>query len=153
MKPNKNNKSAFNKEMVLKSARSIDSHLVGKPVIYYLVQGDEVIYIGQTCNLAQRLLSHMSNKDFDRYSFFESAPEDLDLLEAELILHFKPALNKGVPSQPKYWSYDRIRRVYGLPKRPVQKLIGRECIEFNGILYVVMTDEKHVILERGELCK
>lgn len=67
------------------------------PVIYFIIDGDKVAYIGRTVNLASRLSSH------HRFNEFKSNPRvawlqcnDKSLLpdlEKALINYFKPLLN------------------------------------------------------------
>jgi hypothetical protein len=60
--------------------------------IYFLVQDGEVIYVGQSCNVASRMLGH-KNKNFDRAFVLPCAPSNLNKTEAAFIGFFKPKLN------------------------------------------------------------
>ena len=133
-------------ETLIKSAVKIPEQLCSASVIYFLLDSGEVIYVGQTRQLFVRLAAHMMDKTFDSYAAFPVAPEAANDMEAEMIVRFMPPLNKGIPVQDRYVSYGRLRRIYGLPKKKVQDLIGKDCFVYNGSLYVEMTAEKHAIL-------
>lgn len=63
--------------------------------IYFLCQGDVVVYVGQSKKIAARLLSHLSEgrKQFDRALFIEVAPSDLDSLELQYMRDLTPFYN------------------------------------------------------------
>jgi hypothetical protein len=65
--------------------------------IYFLVQGDEVVYVGQSVNLHSRISSHIADghKQFDRVFFRRAAPAELNPLEARFIRVLRPKLNKA----------------------------------------------------------
>jgi hypothetical protein len=68
------------------------------PCVYVLKQGDEVVYVGQTVNLSGRISSHRCTKAFDSCQWAPVPREDLNRVEAALIEHFNPRLNKqGAP--------------------------------------------------------
>jgi hypothetical protein len=60
--------------------------------IYFLIHEGEVIYVGQSCNVASRMLGH-KNKTFDRAFVLPCAPSNLNETEAAFIGFFKPKLN------------------------------------------------------------
>jgi hypothetical protein len=66
------------------------------PCVYFLMQGEEVVYVGQTINLVRRMLEHRTSKykQFDRVLFIR-APQGVDILvvERRLIAELKPRLN------------------------------------------------------------
>lgn len=65
-----------------------------EPGIYLLIDNHEVVYIGQTLNIHQRLKSH-KDKIFDRYHFFRCEIDKLNFFEEELIDRFRPKYNKS----------------------------------------------------------
>lgn len=60
--------------------------------IYFLVHDGDVIYVGQSCNVASRMLSH-KNKTFDRAFVLPCPRSKLNETEAAFIGFFKPQLN------------------------------------------------------------
>lgn len=141
----------IDKESILASSQTLTNFYFDKSVIYFLIHKQEIVYIGQTRQLMQRLCAHYLDKTFDSYTYFNVDPDQANHVEAEMIIRFKPDLNRGLPPQDKYWSYDKIKREYGIPKRAAIKLIGRDCITFNGGMYVVMDDEKRSILAEAAI--
>lgn len=65
-------------------------HLTG---VYFLVQAERVVYIGQSVNILARIAQHRASKDFDRFAFVPCEREDLDALESLYIHFIKPPLN------------------------------------------------------------
>ena len=62
--------------------------------IYFLYNGDELIYIGQSRSILSRIGQHVKGgKSFDSYTFVECDEEDLDSMEAGYIKHYHPSMN------------------------------------------------------------
>lgn len=68
--------------------------------VYFLVQGQEVVYVGQSVNIYSRISQH-SDKKFDKYAFVPCEAELLDKLESLYIHTLKPRLNGNVSNQEK----------------------------------------------------
>lgn len=73
--------------------------------IYFLCKEKKIVYIGQSTSIATRLAVHIEEaaKQFDLCVWIPIHKRDLDTVEASLIKHFKPKLNKamfGGNSQP-----------------------------------------------------
>lgn len=63
--------------------------------IYFLISGEEIVYIGQTIDIEERLKSHFhGKKEFDSYYSLDCKKEEADLLEYIYINIFKPKYNK-----------------------------------------------------------
>ena len=63
------------------------------PVVYFLVQNQAVVYVGQSIQLGGRLAEHLRTKEFDSV-FFVCVPRDrLNETEAAFIRALKPELN------------------------------------------------------------
>jgi hypothetical protein len=60
--------------------------------VYFLIDGDRVVYVGQSVNVYARIASHHS-KVFDRFAFIPCGKEVLDNLESLYIHIFRPPLN------------------------------------------------------------
>ena len=71
--------------------------------VYFLVKGDDVIYVGQSVNVPARVATHKNNGvEFERWHFIECEPEWLNDLEAAFIAQFSPSLNKTHCSGHQY---------------------------------------------------
>jgi hypothetical protein len=62
--------------------------------IYLLMQGAEVVYVGQSINVAKRIGAHIGQKDFDRALYLPTQRKDLNRVEAAYIKKFNPIYNK-----------------------------------------------------------
>lgn len=91
--------------------------------VYFLVESDEVVYVGQSVNTTSRIRSHLSEnqKRFDR-SFMMPVPEtELDAIEGAFIRALKPKYNSshglGAPACDEsiiiHYAPDLARRVFG----------------------------------------
>ena len=70
----------------------IDMKMVS-PCVYILIKENEVVYVGQSVNLLQRLAQHRE-KDFDAAYYLPIPITDLIKTEKALIQDFNPPLNK-----------------------------------------------------------
>lgn len=66
--------------------------------VYFLVDGKEVVYVGQTTKGIVRPLSH-SDKEFTDIMIMEVSPENLDYLEEYYISKYSPKYNKILRTQ------------------------------------------------------
>jgi hypothetical protein len=101
--------------------------------VYFLLQGNHVVYVGQAKNVKKRLAMHKADPDrvFDSYAFLPCDEKDLDTLEALYIMHLRPKQNKRQPSL-----YNILQATRKLPKNlkmpdaeAIQGLIERESTE------------------------
>jgi hypothetical protein len=65
------------------------------PGIYFLCQQGKIVYVGQSVNVAQRIVTHMTEKqkEFDEIYFIPCHPNNLNTFEAALIRFFAPKYN------------------------------------------------------------
>lgn len=67
----------------------------GEMIIYFLIRDDEIIYVGQTKDLNQRLSQH-STKGFDRYNFIVVDSNHADVIESLYIHSVNPEMNSDM---------------------------------------------------------
>lgn len=60
--------------------------------VYFLIQGNRVVYVGPAANVHKRLGEH-KDKEFDRFACIPCHREQLDVLESLYIHALRPALN------------------------------------------------------------
>ena len=58
--------------------------------VYFLVNGDRVVYVGQSINILVRVREHSKHKDFDSFSFIRCEKKKLDVLESLYIHALRP---------------------------------------------------------------
>lgn len=99
--------------------------------IYLLLDGDEVVYVGQSNNIHWRAVQHrhQSSKQFDRYAYIMCAETDVNTIEAYLILHFAPRYNKKLPQNPLWGSLHVVAHELGLKPTDVLAFIKAENVE------------------------
>lgn len=65
-------------------------------MIYFLLNNDDLVYIGKTEDIKTRLNAHKANKLFDSYVLLDSSNDPV--YEYYYINMYKPALNKRTNS-------------------------------------------------------
>jgi len=86
--------------MVRKSTQSVSNKGAG---IYFLIRGGVVTYIGQTTNLAARLMQHkIQLMNYDSFRFIECSEWRLDFYEKRWIRKFMPIENKAQKGKKGY---------------------------------------------------
>lgn len=72
------------------------------PVVYFLCRGGDVVYVGQSICLLNRLRGHPCTGKFDDIFYIRCTAEELASLEAYWIAKLKPTLNnKQLPKLAK----------------------------------------------------
>ncbi len=64
-----------------------------KFVIYFLFNGDTLVYIGKSKNLVNRVMYHREDKTFTDLAIVETNENDYSLLECYYINKYKPQYN------------------------------------------------------------
>jgi len=73
--------------------------------VYFLWDGNLLVYIGQTSNLLSRIGTHINDgKVFDSASVFPVSKEEVMAVEAVNIMAYKPSYNKSVMNPEEYLS-------------------------------------------------
>ena len=86
-------------------------------LIYFLLDDDEVVYVGQTQHGLRRPFQHF-DKWFDEIKFFHCQQEELDYWEDHYIQKYKPVYNKQF-NRKMHKGLHRVRdliRKYKFPK-------------------------------------
>lgn len=72
------------------------------PCVYFLIDGEHVVYVGQSRNLAGRLIQHKQDgKTWERVLFLPVPESELFRVESEWILTLRPPLNRTGVSEDK----------------------------------------------------
>lgn len=62
--------------------------------VYFLFQGDQIVYVGQTRSIAERIGQHIKTKAFDSFAWIEVPKDRLEAVERAYINSLRPPLNK-----------------------------------------------------------
>lgn len=65
--------------------------------VYFLIQDDEIVYVGQSKDVDSRILAHSADKVFTRSYVLKAREEDLLWLEGMYIQKFRPKYNLALP--------------------------------------------------------
>ncbi len=85
-----------------------------KPRIYFLIDRGEVVYVGQSENVANRIYQHSieEKKVFDSVDIIECEIKNLNDYEAEAIVIHSPKYNFRMPINNRYISISGIKKKY-----------------------------------------
>lgn len=117
---------------------------VCKPIIFFLLDDGEVVYIGQSKN-GLRSAYQDTTRVFDSVSFFTCEEDELDKIQADMILKYQPRYNRTLPGRI-YFSFRKTRELvrqdpsfktfslFDLKK--MIKKIGLTVYAFDGVSYI-----------------
>ena len=97
--------------------KSYEKHLIPvsiselmPPCIYFLIERNELVYIGQSIDVIARLRQHQNDKKFSAVYVLPVAAEDLDAVEAALIRRHRPPLNSTLRRENPEDELNAMRR-------------------------------------------
>ena len=91
------------------SKNKISTESLNNFCVYALWDKDEIVYVGQSTQLGQRIMAHTKDKLFDSYSFFDCGSfEEMDSIESTLIIQLQPKYNTQYGNG--YESLAKLRR-------------------------------------------
>lgn len=80
---------------------AIDAHALPKhrpsdalTGVYFLFDGDDIVYVGKSKDILNRIPTHKATKKYDSHSFILCEEELLNVYERVLINKYKPIYNK-----------------------------------------------------------
>lgn len=97
------------KEIIYRSTRREEVQDKSGPCVYFLINGSEIIYVGQTFSLKNRLYAHSTLKSFTHVCFIDVERSELNNVEASYIVKLNPTDNRTAPSNDLYASTMSIR--------------------------------------------
>lgn len=79
--------------------------------IYFLIENNIVVYVGQSINLAGRVLDHKytTKIEFDKIGFIPCEVEDMNNMEAINIVKHKPKYNFTLPTNDNFKTLAHLR--------------------------------------------
>lgn len=127
---NYNTETLLEKEQLLAIAQPFPRRLDG---VYFLIDGDEVVYVGITSDIHNRIIQHIqeNKKVFNRYAFIECEDGHCEI-EANYIAKLKPKYNKKLVmyDNSKRWkNTKKIKRDSGLVWKVFNDFVQRHNIE------------------------
>jgi hypothetical protein len=130
----------------------------GNCFIYFLLQGEEVVYVGQTKKGLARPFTH-KDKLYDNVKIIKCEEKDLTLLESSYIAKYAPKYNKTIESatlQSLYNARNKLRNLTAYSNLTIpqlRKVLSRleiVPIKIDGIEYLHIDDFRLVITEMEE---
>jgi excinuclease UvrABC nuclease subunit len=107
--------------------------------VYFLFDGDELVYIGESRDVFFRVRTHFLDPDktFDRWTFIEADECERKIAEKKLIRRYKPKYNRAHVNPPKPQIYVRV------PRRPDRVVPYSNLRELEDLWFPPATDEEH----------
>jgi len=120
--------------------------------IYFLWFEEELLYIGYTVNLTNRIRSHKKDKMFDKVTYqtyFQTTKEKMLIIERANINHYKPLFNDSTRSILKKPDYCYVRNGTTSHKYEKGVLYGDDYnkIYYNGKYLVQYTNTYTVMIK------
>ena len=149
----KNGKETLSSIIKHWQANKVNKDIMFKCVVYALWNNEEIVYIGKTTQLGQRITTHARTKEFTHYSVYQCEDElQMGMLEDEMILEYQPKYNLVVGSGYESLKQfrERIRSIseenkynskYYIPK--IRKVLEENNIEirrFRGLSVISKRD-------------
>ena len=115
----------MNYDQIIATAKMPDEEFE-QPGIYFLIQQDVIIYVGQSVNVLTRIKDHWRNRSyvrsFDKYNWIGCEKAILNEVESEMILRFRPKLNRIISPNRRFISFKQVRASRpGFPGVPWRK--------------------------------
>lgn len=93
--------------------------------VYILYRKFEIVYIGMTKRLDQRLFTHLRDKRFESAKYIIVSHEEAPALEKALIAYYKPLYNSTFKGEPKPKKAIKIKYMgYKVDPEPVYEERG-----------------------------
>ena len=121
---------------------SLDLANLFQPMVYFLFNNDEVVYIGASRYGLARISRHKQEKIFNAFSYINCSEKEMHKIEGYYIRKFKPTLNV-VGHTPKLHKITAFHRILG-KNRKLKKYTYRQMGEKLGI-----TDSAYMSIEKG----
>lgn len=112
----------FDGQQLIGTARGYSSC----PGIYFLMQDDEIVYVGKSADTGFRVATHynQAEKVFNRYQVVEIAdPDQRNYWEVEYIVRFAPRYNASLPPSKKWVTLAILQRMTGQSKPTLKRFI------------------------------
>lgn len=82
---------------IVENSVSYRQYLSNLCYVYFLLDGDEIVYVGMSDTLQNRFHAHTKDKKFDGVSWIQVNKRDQKYIEAYYIITLKPKYNKFMP--------------------------------------------------------
>lgn len=130
--------------MIFEERDFVELPLIEKDIIYFLLQDDEVVYVGQSKSGCKRPYEHLSSKQFNKIMVVNCDEKGLDRLEDFFIRKYSPKYNKILNNNISI-SFNSIKTNFNIsiPKlKKVLKCKGINYFELNNTKYLFKEDLK-----------
>ena len=82
------------KELIRHTQDLLELPIINPPCVYFLLEGIEIVYVGQSINVSARVNQHTQDKDFNKVLYMPVVKENLDKVERFFIERLQPKYNK-----------------------------------------------------------
>ncbi len=135
---------------LLKASSVFDKDLMpekGDYCVYSLLnKKKEIVYVGQSANLRQRIFTHLaSSKEFDYIKWCVCEKSEMNNLEAEGIVKAKSPMNKALPKNDLYVGLGCLRREISEKVKEATEGINTVFTAGNNNKYITREDYNKVM--------
>lgn len=98
----RSNSVSFKKAKIIKNKKDTSSiENINTTIIYFLIDKDEIVYIGKSDKYLERITHHSTNKKFDSYWTEKVDRKEASKIESNYIFEYAPKYNKAITSPSK----------------------------------------------------
>lgn len=112
-----------------------DAHLTIEQIrqrcgVYLLILAGEVVYVGKSTSIDQRVWTHRANGVvFDSFACEECKPEELAERETDMIVAYEPPYNETFPGNSKWITFKQLDACTQIGKKRLRQRLGAAGIE------------------------
>jgi hypothetical protein len=120
----------------------LQSHYIARPLVYFLIDKQSIVYVGSSKFGFSRICTHYRNKVFNAYNTYYCDEHELENLEAYYITKFTPKYNKSIPKNDIFISQCMAKSHYGMFAKTFKEMtIEQTPSVVYGTAYYIITDE------------
>lgn len=116
--------------------------------VYFLVDGSEIVYVGQSTDILFRISCHINagKKNFERYAVLYCDHSSLSEVEADYIVRLVPKYNVTLPENKKWATLAALKRITGKDLPAIKRHIKGKGIEDTNGFYLIEDFKEMVAL-------
>lgn len=112
---------SYTKDLTAHQIKKFSKPLTDITGVYFLIDNDEIVYVGQSLNVYSRISAHKKDKDFDKVFVIKCQKEELTEIERYYILLLRPKHNKT--HNPDKWA--ESTKMYAPVMLEVERIQGK----------------------------
>lgn len=129
--------------------------MFGKSGVYFLFYKEDIVYVGQSKNIEERIKAHQADneKNFNSWNCIYLKHHQLNNTEAFYILSLLPIYNKTIPKNKRFFTFNKLYEIASEEENIIQFPTAREYINKMDHFCILNEIEYYDIEEIAINCK